>query len=129
MSLAMADVTAQGDQLVVRLSPLERLAALRGDLRLPLSAVSDAAVERFPWRALRGIRSPGTGWPGVIAFGVRRLTGDRKDFAAVLGKRPALRVELNPPSPFARLVITVDQPAVAATQIRMAAGILFPRGS
>ncbi len=116
-------MTAQGDQLVVSLSPLERLAAFRGEVRLPLSAVSAAVVERFPWRALRGIRSPGTGWPGVIAFGVRRLTGDRKDFAAVLGKRPALRVELDPPSTFARLVITVDEPEVAAAQIRAAASI------
>ncbi len=123
MSLAMASVTAQGDQLVVSLSPLERLAAFRGDLHLPLSAVRAAVVERFPWRALRGYRAPGTGWPGVIAFGVRRLTGDRKDFTALLGKRPALRVELDAPSPFARLVVTVEKPDAVAAQICAAAGI------
>lgn len=123
MCSAMADVTPEGDQLVVSLTRWERCAALRGDLRLPLSAVSAAAVERFPWRALRGYRSPGTGWPGVIAYGVRRLTGDRKDFTAVLGKKPALRIELNSPSPFARLVITVDEPDAVAAQIRAAAGI------
>ncbi len=123
MSLAMASVTAQGDQLVVSLSPLERFAALRGDLHLPLSAVDAAVVERFPWRALRGYRSLGLGWHGLVTFGVRRLTGDRKDFAALLGKRPALRIELNAPSPFARLVVTVDEPDAAAAQICAAAGI------
>jgi hypothetical protein len=123
MWVAMADVIPEGDQLLVRLTGWERLAALRGDVRLPLSAVSSAVVERFPWRALRGYRAPGTGWPGRIAYGVRRLTGDRKDFTAVLGERPALRIELNSPSPFARLVITVDEPDVAAARIRAAAGV------
>ena len=118
----MVHIITQGDELILSLSPLERLAAVRGNLRLPLSAVAAADVERFPWRALRGIRAPGTGFPGVIAYGVRRLTGDRKDFVAVLGKRPAVRIELLAPSPFARLVLSVPTDAVAA-RIRAAAGI------
>ncbi len=88
----MARITVEGAQVVVGLSHLERLAAFRGDVRVPLACVREVIVEPDPCGALRGIRSPGTGWPGVIAYGTRRHGGG-KDFAAVLGRRPAVRVD------------------------------------
>ena len=103
----MADLVVAGDELVVRLSGWERLAAFHGDVQVPLAAVRSVVVEPDPWRALRGLRAPGTGIPGVIAYGVRRMTGGRPDFAAILRRRPAVRVELDPPSTFARLVVSV----------------------
>jgi hypothetical protein len=57
----------------------------------------------------------------VIAYGVRRLTGQRPDFAAVLGGRPAVRVELDLPSEFGRLVISVADADAAASAVRAAA--------
>ncbi len=119
----MAELNIEGDELVVHLSGWERLAAFRGDVRVPLAAVRAAEAEERPWQALRGIRAPGTGFPGVIAYGVRRITGDRVDFAAVLSKRPAVRVELAPPSPFARLLVSVSDAVEASARIRRAAGI------
>jgi hypothetical protein len=86
----MASLTAEGTEVVVHLSGLEKLAAFRGDVHLPAASVRAVAVEPNPWGALRGIRSPGTGWPRVIAYGVRRYRGGR-DFAAVLGRRPGVR--------------------------------------
>ncbi len=118
----MAVVAVDGGEVVVRLSPLERLAALHGDVRLPLSAVGAVEAEPDPWPLLRGVRAPGTGWPGVIAYGVRRLTGDRPDFAAVLGKRPVVRIELAPPSPFGRVLVSVADVDGAIARIRAAAG-------
>jgi len=53
----------------------------------------------------------------VIAYGVRRLTGERPDFAALWGGGPAVRVDLRPEAPFGRLLVTVADPtgtAVAA---------------
>lgn len=112
-------LTTDGDELIVRLSALEKLAALRDDVRVPLSSVIDVAVEPDPWRALRGIRAPGTGWPGVIAYGVRRYRGG-KDFTAVLARRPAIRIELDHSAPFARLLITVDDPEGWERMVRQA---------
>ena len=119
----MAALAIEGDELVVHLSRWERLAALRGDVRLPLAAVSSATVEGDPWRALRGIRSPGTGWPGRIAYGTWRLTGDRKDFAAVLKDRPVVRVELDPPSSYSRLLVSVADAEATSARIRAAAAV------
>lgn len=119
----MAVLSIEGDELVVHLSAWERLAAFRGDIHLPLEAVRSASVESDPWHALRGLRSPGTGFPGVIAYGVRRATGDRNDFAAVLARRPVVRVELDPPSPFARLLVSVPDAERSSARIRQAAGI------
>jgi hypothetical protein len=112
----------EGNELVVHLSGWERLAAFRGDVRVPLSCVQAVVVEEHPWQALRGIRAPGTGIPRVIAYGVRRGTGDRIDFAAVLSKRPAVQVALAPPAPFARLLVSVSDAEEASARIRRAVG-------
>jgi hypothetical protein len=118
----VASLIVEGTDVVVRLSALEKLAAFRGNVRLPVSLVRGASVEPDPWTALRGIRSPGTGWPGVIAYGTRRFRGGR-DFAAVLGHRPAVRLDLDPQSPFSRLVVSVADPEVAAARVREVAGL------
>jgi hypothetical protein len=112
------------DSLVVKLSLWERVAAFRGDVTVPLSAVSSIAVEDRPWDALRGFRAPGTGVPGVIAYGTRLVTGGAPDFAALHGRGPAVRVELAPGAPFGRLLITVEDPVstVAAAQRGVSAG-------
>jgi hypothetical protein len=114
----MASLERQQGELVVRLSGLERVAALRREVRVPLTAVVTVVTEPDPWCALRGMRAPGTGIPGVVAYGVRRMTGARPDFAAVHGREPAVRVELGPGSTFGRLVVTVPDPAATVAMIR-----------
>ncbi|HEY6378519.1 MAG TPA: hypothetical protein VI316_04995, partial [Candidatus Dormibacteraeota bacterium] len=89
----MASLVVDRDQLVVHLSLLEKVGALRGDVRVPLAAVHDVHVSDNPCARLRGMRAPGTGWPGVIALGTRRGRGVR-DFAAVYGKGEGVVVEL-----------------------------------
>ena len=79
---------------------------MRGEVRVPLSAVSSACVDPYPWSALRGIRAPGTGIPGMIAYGTRRMTGEAPDFAAVHGRGRAVRVDLAAGAAFGRLLVT-----------------------
>lgn len=119
----MADVVVAGDELVVRLSGWERAAAMRGDVRVPLQAVRSAGLVSDPWHALRGIRSPGTGWPGVIAYGTRRMTGERPDFSAVLRGRQTVLVELDPPSQFGQLLVSVGDGEATVERVREAAGL------
>jgi hypothetical protein len=94
----------EGADLVLQLSALEKLAGFRGDIRVPVSTVRQVRWVADPWPELRGIRAPGTGWPGVIAVGTRRGTGI-KDFSVVHGRGPAIVVELEG-AEFDRLVMT-----------------------
>ena len=112
----MATLAVEGAELVVRLSTMEKLGSLRGDLRVPVSAVRSVTVEPSQWGLVRGIRMAGAGVPGVIALGSRRHSGG-KDFTAIYGRRPVVRIELADGSPFARLLIRVASPEQAAAMI------------
>jgi hypothetical protein len=114
----VAQLQVHQNQLLVRLTGLERLAAMRREVRVPLGSVVSVCTEPDPWSALRGIRAPGTGIPGVVAYGVRRMTGAAPDFAAVHGRGPAVRVDLAPEAPFGRLVVTVADPDRTVAAVR-----------
>ena len=118
----MARQFVDGADLVVGLSWLEKLGAVHGNVRVPLRAVRSAVAEPNPWDALRGIKLAGTGIPEVAVLGTRYSSGGR-DFAAVLGHRPAVRVDLDEESPFARLVVSVTDADGTAAAVRGAAGI------
>jgi hypothetical protein len=104
----VASLEVQSGELIVRLSGVERAAAMRREVRVALSSVTSVCAEPDPWGALRGVRAPGTGIPGVAVYGVRRVTGGAPDFAAVHGRGPAVRVDLAPGAPFGRLLVTVE---------------------
>jgi hypothetical protein len=70
-------------ELVVQLTTWEKVGALHRDLRVPLSAVRAASVVGEPWKALHGIRAPGTGWPGWIMLGTAREKFGKDWFLAV----------------------------------------------
>jgi hypothetical protein len=115
----MAKVRVESDGLFVRLSFWEQLGALRGDLRVPRAAVTNARVVPDPWTELRGIRAPGTGIPGVIALGTRRGRFGR-DFAAVYGHRPGIVIECSNTT-YRRLVLTVGNPDALADALNVGA--------
>jgi hypothetical protein len=114
---AMAEVIVEGGELVVRLGGWEQLAALHGDVRVPLAAVRAAVIEPEPFRALRGLRAPGTAWPGRIAYGVWRTVRGRPDFAAIRRGTPVIRVELDAPAQFGRLLVSVDDAEAALSRL------------
>jgi hypothetical protein len=116
----VASLVVEGNELVVTLSAVEKFGAFRGNVRVPLSAVKSVVVEPDPWSALRGMRAPGTGMPGVVAYGVRRLPGVCRDFAALTGRGPAVRVDLTQDSPFGRLLVSVADPEATVTSVQQA---------
>jgi hypothetical protein len=107
----MAEIRIEADDVVVHLSGLERLGAMRGDVRVPRSAILECRVSDDPWSELRGIRAPGTGLPGVISLCTLRGDGTR-DFAALYRKRPAVVIELTD-AEFNRLIVSVKDTAFA----------------
>lgn len=100
----MAQIVVSGHDLVVRLSLMEKVGAFHADVRIPLRAVCAVRVVEDPWSALRGVRAPGTGVPGVISLGTRRGAGIR-DFAAVYAHTPAVVIDAAG-AEFDRLVIS-----------------------
>jgi hypothetical protein len=114
----MATLTIQDGELVVALSRWEKAGALHGDIRVPLAGVEDASVSAQPFGELRGLRSPGAGWPRVIALGTWRYSGG-KDFAALYRGRPGVIVHLRD-APFRRLLIAADDADAVAASVRAA---------
>jgi len=109
----MAGYSIEGQDLAVVMNGLERLGALRRAVRVPVSSVQAVRVSTSPWSELRGIRFPGTGFPGVIALGTWRGRFGR-DFAAIYGRRAAVVVELQG-AEFSRLIVScAGAEAVAA---------------
>jgi len=90
--------------------------AAHGDVRVPLTSVAAVRTVVSAWPELRGIRSPGTGIPKVIAVGTRRGRFG-KDFAVVHGTGPAVVVELEG-AKYERLIVTVEDADGTAATIR-----------
>ena len=112
----MALLRREGPELVVLLNDLEKAGAFRGNVRVPAAAVRDVRVSESPFRELRGLRSPGTGWPGVIALGTWR-GGGGKDFAALYRGGPAVVVELEG-AEFRRLLVSAHDAADVVEALR-----------
>jgi hypothetical protein len=68
----MSTVTITSGELLVELSPAEKVAGLRGDLRFPLSAVTAVEVVPDALSAAHGLRAPGLALPGIRKIGTWR---------------------------------------------------------
>ncbi len=87
----MATISLEHDTLAIRLAPLERLFAVRGDLTLPLQTIASAESVPDGLAAVRGLRAPGLGVPGRVKYGTWRRR-DGGTVALVRGRGPALRI-------------------------------------
>lgn len=102
----MARLFVDGDDLVVHLSCVEKAAARRGDVRVPLTAVCRVTVEPDWWRALRGVPQRGVWVPGTRCIGMRSHHAGM-DFVAIRSGRPVVCVELRPAAPLRLLGVSV----------------------
>lgn len=115
----MATLLTDNGELVLALSRREKLGALHGDIRVPLSAVEEVVFTDKPFDAVHGVRSPGTGIPRVIALGTWRTKRKDKGFAAVYRRKPGVVVRLRD-SEFAWLCVSADDAQAVANRIRAA---------
>ena len=120
----MAELVVEGDELVLRLSWWERIAAVHGSVRVPLSIVTSARVEAHVahyWRDPM-FRIQAGGWRSLdTGYGVR---GDSAGFVALRQwrrGRSAVLVYLDPPPSrsrrFGALLVTVADPQTTAARI------------
>jgi hypothetical protein len=119
----MTVVEIVGDRLRARLDGWDRVWALKRELAVPLAHVR--GVEPAPEGLRpRGLRAPGSYWPGLIAAGTyRRRTG--KEFWSVRDRFRAIVVEIEG-DVYDRLVLQVPDPSGTIEEIRRAIGRQAP---
>jgi hypothetical protein len=112
----MAELTREGDELVVRLTRGERVEGLHGDLRFPASAVRTVTVLNDAMAAVHGIRAPGTDVPGVVKVGTYHSRG-RTTFVAVHHHtRRGVRVTLEG-AEYDELIVSCHEPETVAALV------------
>lgn len=89
----MAELDMKADGLYVRLSLREKLGALGGDRFVPRGSIESVQYLDNARTAIRGLRLPGTGLPGVIALGTWR-TRSTADLVAVYRNNPGYAIDL-----------------------------------
>jgi hypothetical protein len=103
----MAKVIEKDGILTLRLSRLEKIGALHGDISVASSQLISKTEVPNPWtkQHLRGVRAPGTAIPYVILLGTMRIKGG-KDFCAIYKRTPAVIYEFTG-APFKRWVVSI----------------------
>ena len=116
----MAKLTIEGTDLVLSLTTTEKIAALHGDVRVPLQQVT--SIETLPdaLAAVHGVRAPGLAFPGRTKIGTWRGRGARRFVVARRGE-PGLRIRMKGARYDELLVATPAGERVAA-MIREGAG-------
>lgn len=110
----MAELVIERDQLVLRLSWWENIAAGHGNVRVPLSSVDSVRVDADPADRLRRLLRNGYGPVFLqVPYGYRTNT-----FVAARRRRPAVLVLLNDPKHrLVELLVSVADPEATAARI------------
>lgn len=85
----MAKVVEEGNNLILKLSRLDKIGSFHKDLKVSKENLISKQVLENPWskEVLKGMRAPGTGIPFVILLGTMRYKGG-KDFTAIYKRKP-----------------------------------------
>jgi hypothetical protein len=114
----MAELGKEGDELVVKLSTLEKAEAAHGDVRVPLRSVRRAEAVDDAAHAVPGWKVIGAGWPGSFAIGTYSGGPDHeKTFAVVHHDHPrGVKVRLEG-TKFDLIVISCEDPEAVLSQL------------
>lgn len=102
----MPKLAFQQTDLHITLTGAEKLAALHGDLVIPLANMIGAEVLGPKWWMQLGLRVPGTGLPGVVIAGTYKWQGDNAFVSWTRGKQ-VLQINLTGHK-YDRIVVGVD---------------------
>jgi len=105
----MAEILDSGNEVVLCLTKREKIAALHGNLIAKKSDLISRKVVENPWRSglLKGVRSPGTGFPFYMLLGTMRYK-DGKDFTIIYRNKPVEVFEFKS-GPYKRWIITKEK--------------------
>jgi hypothetical protein len=112
----MAELLVEGDELVLRLSAVEKVEGVHGEVRVPLRSVTAIEALDNAIQAVHGFRV-GTGIPGTVAVGTF-TSPSHKIFAAVHHNSPrGVRVALTG-AQFDELIVGCPDPSQVVTTLR-----------
>ncbi len=102
----MARVIETDNQLQLKLSVLEKIFALHGDIWVDKSLLIKKVMVEKPWRreVIKGFRAPGAAIPFVVLLGTMRYRGG-KDFTAIYN-RTAVDIYEFKDSAYKRWIVT-----------------------
>lgn len=102
----MARVIETANQLQLKLSVLEKIFALHGDIWVDKSLLIKKVRVENPWRreVIKGFRAPGAAIPFVVLLGTMRYRGG-KDFTAIYN-RTAVDIYEFKDSAYKRWIVT-----------------------
>ena len=112
----MANLVIDADTVTVQLSLAEKAEALHRDLTVPRSAITGVRVVSSGLSEVHGFKLVGSGIPGVMMVGTFKGGGDGSTLALCHGNGPAIVIDLTGEH-FDRIVLTVDNPEQAATEL------------
>lgn len=102
-------------QLEVVLSPIERAATFhRENIRIVRENITKVQLTDDAWGWLRGVPSPGTHIPGILAAGSWKAAGTT-DFVLIRRRRPSVVIDLEGDEQYGRLILTTSH-GLALTQ-------------
>jgi hypothetical protein len=102
----MVTLLLDSERLEVALSPAERaLSRHRGNVYVDRAHIAKVMLTDDAWIWLRGVPSPGTAIPSVLAMGTW-TSGTGQDFAVIRGRRPSVVIDLEGHESFERIVLT-----------------------
>ena len=108
----VAELSRDGDEIVLTLSAVEKAESVHGDIRVPVSTVRGLEVLPDVIHEVHGMKFPGSRWPGRFAIGTfYREPNKTKTFAVVHHDTPrGLRLSLQG-ADFAELIVGCEDPA------------------
>jgi hypothetical protein len=117
----VADLLREGDELVVDMRGIEKAEAVHGEVRVPVSAVTGVEVNDDVIHRVRGLKAPGSAWPGLFAMGTFYAKAGKggKMFALVHHNTPRGLVVRLENTNFDTLVIGLEDPEATKAKLRL----------
>lgn len=114
----MVTLLLDSTRLEVALSLSERtLAFHRKNVFIERSSITKVQLTEDAWNWLRGVPSPGTYVPGLIAMGTWK-SASGSDFAVIRRGRPAVVIDLEGHPDFGRVVLTTSHGVALVQALR-----------
>ena len=118
----MVTLLLDSTRLEVVLSPTERALAFRkGNVIVERDTIAKVQLIDDPWTWLRGIQSPGTRFPGVVAIGTWKSVNG-VDFVVVRRRLPGVVIDLEGHPEFQRVVLTTRHGLALVQALQVDAG-------
>lgn len=115
----MVTLLLDSERLEVVLSPVERgLSLHRGNIFVDRARIAKVMLTDDAWIWLRGVPSPGTAIPSVVAMGTWK-SGTGLDFAVIRGRRPSVVIDLEGHEQFERVILSTRHGLALVQALRL----------